>query len=143
VKHKCITLHVKTSNKLHSTLLEHLSSIRTHSAFWKMECLHLVGIPFSKMPYIVFYIFPVIPTGYLSDTHQVSGELENKNHRWLHHVMPSAMGIIRIRPASALPHRGPYFGNAYRTHNVKRTTLKFIISCSCSCISLLTKFPTQ
>jgi hypothetical protein len=126
-------LHVKTSNKLHSTLLEHLSSIRTHSAFWKIECLHLWAF---QMPYIVFYFFS-------SDTHQVSGELENKNHRCLHHVMPSAMGIIRIRPASALPHRGPYFGNAYPTHNVESTTLKFIISCSCSCISLLIKFPTQ
>jgi len=79
-----------------------------------------VGIPFSKMHYIVFYLFfPVIPSGYLPDTHQVSGELENKNHQCLHHVMPSAMGIIRIRPASALPHRGPYFGNAYPTHNVE------------------------
>jgi hypothetical protein len=90
-----------------------------------------------------WFFFPVIPNGYLPDTHQVSGELENKKHCCLHHVMPSAMGIISIRPASPLPHRGPYSGNAYPTHNVEGTTLKFIISCSCFCISLLIKFPTQ
>jgi hypothetical protein len=72
-----------------------------------------VGIPFSKMSYIVLKFFSCDTLWVSSRYPPGIREIENKNHHCLHHVMPSAMGIIRIRPASDLPHRCPYSGNAY------------------------------
>jgi hypothetical protein len=48
------------------------------------------------------WFFPTIPDECPSDTGCI-----------LHCVMASAMGIIRIRPASALPCAGPYSINAH------------------------------
>jgi hypothetical protein len=65
------------------------------------------GILFSELLCIIFFLW------YLAGTHWTSWERFFLNCGFLCCVTPSAVGISRIRPASALPHVGPFSGNAW------------------------------
>jgi hypothetical protein len=126
-----LSLYVWTTMVVGANMLahdKHLSNKRTR----KNKMFKLTIVSFFKIHCVISWTSLLIYGKYLLDIHHVSQEIvfKYKNHRFVYHVMPLAIGIIKIKCALVPPHVRSYSNYAHGLkHYPTLKTLSYFVKC--------------